>query len=154
MSNWYDHNYDNNYDGKQANININDNIINMDEYKHNYEHIYEYNENDVEIDLLNIYGSMYLYCKDSLENIKGIGQIQEKYLKLQNKIKKDLIINNEIKDLIKTIDTHIYNYNLNLNIEINKKKIITNFNCGFCFGLGISMIVGICTFFYTKNIKN
>ncbi len=150
MSNWYDYNYDSKYENKQENINVCDNIMNLDTYKHNFEHVYEYNESDAEIDLLNIYGSIYLYCKDSIENIKGIGQIEIKYLKLQNRIKKDSITNPEIKNLIKTINTHINDYNSNLNIEINKKQVLTNFNYGFCFGLGISMIVGICTYFYKE----
>ena len=162
MKNWYDYDLNdiqnhnnNNNTNRIENENKNENITtNINECKYNFQHIYEYSENDLEIDLLNIYSSLYLFTNDSINNIKGIDEIKNKYTKLKNRIEKNLVINNEIKELIKTIDTEINNYDLKLKTEINKTKKITDFKCGVCVGLGISVIIGLCTYFYTKIGNN
>lgn len=156
MTNWYDYNYEikNNNDTNEIENQNKDIPVHFNDYKYNFEHIYEYNVNDLEIDLLDIYSSLYLFCKDSITNVKGIEEIKQKYVKIKNRFGINLVINNEIKELLKSIDTEIDNYNLILKTEINKTKRITDFNYGICVGLSISIVFGVCTFFYYKFGKN
>lgn len=118
----------------------------INDYKYNYEHVYEYNEHDLEIDLLDIYSSLYTHCTDSVKDIRGIEQIEKKYYNIKNRMGKKGS-NDNIKELITSIEADIKKYNSTLKTEANKTQKITNFSYGMAIGLGVG---AVCAYLYSK----
>ena len=121
-------------------------------HKHDYEHVYDYGQHDFEIDLLNIYGSLFLYCTDIDVNFKKIGEIDDKYKRLLSKYKNDVIMTDEIKDLMTGIDENIKNYKMLLNREANKEKTMSDVKLGIVIGLSFGIATGAIIFMYKKYV--
>ena len=75
---------------------------NKHNYKQDYECIYEYSIYDMEMDLLNTYSSLYMFHMNTIKDIKTIDKIEKQYTKIKNK--KEIILNENLKQLINDID--------------------------------------------------
>jgi hypothetical protein len=143
-------NYNNNYNKNQYYEIKNEPYEDTNNHKHDHECIPEYTACDMEIDLLNLYGSLYEYNQSSITDIKAISKIEQKYTKLKNKNGKYFSSNNDIKKLFKDIDEEMLNYKKTLNEELQKKQsVFNNFKSGFGIGLGLGM--AISAYIYVNN---
>lgn len=132
---------------------LSDDYNNYD-HKHDHEYIHEYTAYDLEVDLLNIYSSSYMFNQSMSHDTKVMNDIEQKYAKLKNKHKQYLISNDEIKKLICDIDIEINTYKKTLAHEVQKYQTVYNrFKFGLGFGLGVCFGIGLSFTYIQKNIK-
>lgn len=132
--------------------NVSDDYNNYD-HRHDHEYIHEYTAYDLEVDLLNIYSSSYMFNQSMTHDTKVMNDIQQKYTKLKNKHKQYLITNTEIKNLISEIDCEMNIYKNTLTNEVQKYQTVYNrFKFGLGFGLGLCFGVGLSFTYINKTI--
>lgn len=131
-------------------ISYSDNGYNYN-YKHDYELIYDYSEYDMEIDLLNIYGSTISFYQNMSRDCIIMDKIISKYEKLKSK--NEFNQNPNIKELINVINSTIDNYKFDLKQELKdkNKKSKYGFKSGFIIGLTMSAIGAIIAYVYQNN---
>lgn len=123
------------------------------DHRHDHEYIHEYTAYDLEVDLLNIYSSAYMFNQSMTHDTKVMNDIQQKYTKLKNKHKQYLITNTEIKNLISEIDCEMNIYKNTLTNEVQKYQTVYNrFKFGLGFGLGMCFGVGLSFTYINKTI--
>lgn len=123
------------------------------DHRHDHEYIHEYTAYDLEVDLLNIYSSSYMFNQSMTHDTKVMNDIQQKYTKLKNKHKQYLITNTEIKNLISDIDCEMNIYKNTLTNEVQKYQTVYNrFKFGIGFGLGLCFGVGLSFTYINKTI--
>jgi hypothetical protein len=123
------------------------------DHRHDHEYIHEYTAYDLEVDLLNIYSSAYMFNQSMTHDTKVMNDIQQKYTKLKNKHKQYLITNTEIKNLISEIDCEMNIYKNTLTNEVQKYQTVYNrFKFGLGFGLGLCFGVGLSFTYINKTI--